>query len=226
MVIGGGIAGVIDFPTYFQHAKSKKDGIITSVLLFGLALPFIEIVGVCLGFCFPHNSLLTCLIAGGGIFWGFVVSLFLIFAGWTTNNTNIYSVSINSKKMCPKLSQKMRTLIFGLLGAFLSAFCLLSHLSMVLTIMGILLGSMGAITLVSYLMDQFLRCEIDKKGQIFNLISFMIATTIGLLTFFGIFALTHLPILDAFIIAFITTIGLRFMCHKKIKTKEIEYAKN
>lgn len=226
MIIGGAIAAVIDFPTYFQHAKSKKDAIIASSLLFGIALPFIEIVGVCLGVCFPHSSLLTSLIAGHGIFGSIMVTLFLIFAGWTTKNINIYSAAVNSKKICPKFSFKMRTLIFGLLGTFLSIFGLLSHLSIVLTIIGISLSSMGATTLASYLMDKFMKCEINKKEQIFNFISFAVAIAAGLLTFFGIFTLTHLPVLDAFITAIFTTTGFRLINNKKIKTKEIEYAKN
>lgn len=222
MIIGGGIAGVIDFPTYFQHAKSKKDGIIVSSILFGLVLPFIEIVGICLGVCFPQSSLLTSLIAGGGIIWSFVVCLFSIFAGWTTNNTNIYSANINSKEICPKFSSKTRTLIFGLIGTLLSTFGFLSHLSIVLNVMGILLGSMGATTLASYLMDSFLRCEINKRGQIFNLISFVISIIVGLLTFVNIFHLSQLPLLDAFLTAFITTVGFRYINNKKVITKEID----
>lgn len=226
MVIGGGIAQVIDFPTYFQHAKSRGDGIIASSLLFGLALPFIECVGVCLGVCFPHSSLLTGLLAGGGMFAGFVICLFLIFAGWTTNNTNIYSAAVNSKKVFPSVSYKKRILIFGLLGTSLSAAGLLSHLSAVLTIMGIILASMGAVTLASFLMDRFLKAEINRKGQIANSISFALGSAVGILTFFGVFTLTHLPVLDAFAAAAAAAAGLRFINNKKNKLKEIGYETN
>ncbi|MBN2479625.1 MAG: hypothetical protein JXA94_05305 [Parachlamydiales bacterium] len=226
MVIGGAIAAIIDFPTYFQHAKSKKDGIITVSLLFGFFLPLIEIVGVCLGVCFPHSTLLNSLISKGGIMWSLFVCLFLIFAGWTTNNTNIYSAAVNSKRIFLKLSDRKRTIAFGLLGTFLSIFGLLSHLVIVLTILGIFLTCMGGASLSSYLMDKILKCEVNKKDQIYNLLGYALAVAVALLSFFHVITLTYLPILDGFIIAFAAASIFRLIGYKKLKLLEIHNETN
>lgn len=226
MIIGGAIGGVIDFPTYFQHAKNVKHSIITSTLLFGIVFPFVEIAGIFLGACFPHSSLLSCLIAGSGIIWTFIVSIFLIFSGWTSNNLNIYSAVINSKKIFSKISLKIRTIFFGLLGTLLSTFGLISHLSLVMSFLGIFIGSMGAITLSSFLIESFMKSKTSKFAQISNTCIFAISIFVGVSTLFNFFTITHLPILDAFITAFIATFSFRAFNCKKVTNREIVHETN
>ncbi|NGX63139.1 MAG: hypothetical protein KR126chlam6_00546 [Candidatus Anoxychlamydiales bacterium] len=216
-IIGANIVAVIDMPTYFQYAKSKKDSLIASLVLFGLALPILECVGLYLGASVPKGSLLTALIANGSAIVGIFVGFFVIFAGWTTNNMNLYSGAINSRGIFPNFSYKVRVLLIGFIATIASCFSLINHLSIILAILGVSLSAIGAVCLTSYLMNFFLKSELVKSQQTLNLIILLFSIIFGISTSFGLFTLTYLDVLDAFLIASILTIGARFIPYKSIK---------
>ena len=197
LVIAAAIGGAIDIPTYWRHAKSRSDGTIAAVLLFGVALPLIESVGVYLGFHASSTNLLATLTQQGGLGWELWVVGFLVLAGWTSNNTNLYSAGINSFSLLPKLSFVRRTLLIGAFGTMLSCMNLLQHFSMALDVMGILIASMGAVMIVSYFL---------KSNRVY--IPCGIGVVIGLMSLAG-FSLTGAPVVDAFLSAAIGTMLFR-----------------
>jgi purine-cytosine permease-like protein len=216
-IIGANIVAVIDMPTYFQYAKSKKDSLIASLVLFGLVLPILEGIGLYLGASVPKGTLLTALIANGSAIVGIFVGFFVIFAGWTTNNMNLYSGAINSRGVFPNFSYKIRVLLIGFIATIASCFSLVDNLSIILAILGVSLSAIGAVCLASYLMNFFLKSELVKNKQTLNLIILLLSIIFGISTSFGLFTLTFLDVLDSFLIAFILTIGARFIPYKSIK---------
>jgi cytosine permease len=46
VVIAMAIAIVIDLPTYFRHARTSEDATLSIFIIFGLALPILEVIGV------------------------------------------------------------------------------------------------------------------------------------------------------------------------------------
>jgi purine-cytosine permease-like protein len=139
------------YPTYFRHAKSVKDSHIAAIVLFAVVLPLLEGIGVYLGLS-SSGSILQVLTGGGGFLWTVWVALFLILAGWTTNNTNLYSAGVNSFALLPKLSRGSRTAWIGCIGTIISCFDLTLHFETVLNLMGIGIGAMGGVLLVSYIL--------------------------------------------------------------------------
>jgi len=191
LVISTAIAAVIDLPTYFRHARTKKDGMIAAILLFGLVLPFVEGIGIYLGMHVPNGTILDALTQGGGAFWSLWVAGFLLLAGWTTNNTNLYSAGTNSFALIPRLGFVARTLLIGALGTFFACFGLLNHFAIVLEVMGILIASMGGVMLAVYL---------QKKSSIqSNYAASFMGLILGILTLFGVITVTGASVVDAFL---------------------------
>ncbi len=127
LVFSGLFACVVDLPTYYCRAKSIKDGIIASLLLFLVVVPFIEILG--LGISSPNGADNFALEVMGTSY-GWMRDLFLVFsllAGWTTNSCNLFSAQTFLKSIAPsslRLNSKSRIICMGTLGTFLALVCL------------------------------------------------------------------------------------------------------
>ncbi len=194
--IGGGVSLVvatavfclIDLPTYWRHARTKKDGVIAAILLFGVALPCIESVGFFLGVKHGATHILGSLQAGGGALWTLWVALFLLLAGWASNNGNLYSAGVNAFALLPRWTEKKRTLVIGGAGTLLSCMRLLDHFAQTLEFMGIAIASMGGVVLGSYLF-----------GKTGGYTGFVLGMFGGICAFFGWISVTTSPVIDAYL---------------------------
>jgi cytosine permease len=194
LVIACGIGAVVDLPTFFRLAKSKKDSLIAAIILFGLILPLIEGIGVYL-FAHSQGDNIISLLASPASpkLWKLWVILFLLLAGWTTNNANLYSASVSLKTMMPKVSELKRTVLLGCVGTILSCFNFLDNLVLVLDMIGIVLVSMGAIMILHFLGK-------EKSNKKINFTAWVLGITGGALSQLG-YSMTEIPVLDAFIVS-------------------------
>ncbi len=193
IAISAAITAVIDMPTYFMHAKSKRDGHFAAGFLFLLALPLIEGLGVYLSYQNIGVNILESMQVGGSTFWNVWVALFLLLAGWTTDNMNLYSAKTCLKSLVPSLQDKVAFLLLGTLGALLSSFGFLEHFTMVLQILGVLIGSMGAIVLTSYVLGAF----VARMGLFF----WGVGGIVGGVALFHGSLFTGVAVVDAFLAA-------------------------
>lgn len=121
IVISGLFGCIVDLPTYFCRAQSVKDGVITSLLLFLVIVPFIEILGLGMSSQASDNFAQHAMATSSGwtrdLFLGFC-----IFAGWTTNNCNLFSAQTFLQAMFSETTMnfKSRVIITGLLGTLLA----------------------------------------------------------------------------------------------------------
>lgn len=197
LIMAASIATVVDMPTYFRHAKSQKDALIATLALFCLAVPLVELAGVYLslqksGTLFPKSSDLLIDL--------WMVS-FLIFAGWTTNATNLFSSVACLQSMWPNSKETTRVLLMGFVGSALACFDMLHHFESLLEFMGVAVTAMGAVVALSYLLG--------KRSNKPAFIAWALGTLAGLGAAFGAFSLTSMAQLDAFIISGISIILLR-----------------
>lgn len=216
LVIAMAITLVIDFPTFFRHARTAKDGYISNLIIFGLALPLLEIIGVYLAEGKSDGSILDVLKRDNGPLWNMWIASFLILAGWTTNNLNLYSGVMCLTSVLKNISERLSTLCFGILGTFLSCFNLLNHIEIVLDVMGIFIASMGAVILTRYLLAIITGRKMTDRDHRLHLLAWSFGIILGLFSLFG-FSLTSLSVLDAMIGASIGT--LLTMTRKEIYEK-------
>lgn len=208
LVLACAIAAVIDLPTFFRLAKTRKDGMLAACLLFGLVLPFVEGVGVYLFIHSRGDNIVEVLTQEGSpALWKAWVMVFLILAGWTTNNANLYSAAVSFNTLMPMLSDRTRTILAGALGTFLSCLNLLDHLVLALDVIGIILGSMGAVMVFHFAYPRGDNCTK-------NVYAWLIGVAGGFCSYFG-YSLLQIPVLDAFLIAFLTKFTLEVRINEK-----------
>jgi purine-cytosine permease-like protein len=130
--------------------------------------------------------------------WNVWIALFLILAGWTTNNLNLYSAAMNMQSIYKNVSEKSLTLLLGLVGTVLSFFDLLAHLEAVLDLMGILVVSMGSVIIFRYAIVQMIGQGNRPCYHPLNIYAWAIGIGFGLLSLTD-YSLTAIPLVDAII---------------------------
>jgi cytosine permease len=207
LVIATAIAAVIDLPTYFRHARSAKDGLISVVLIFAIAIPAIELVGVYLATYRGGESVID-ILKGTNPLWNFWIAFFIVLAGWTTNNTNLYSGVISLEFIWPSSSSCMRTWAVGVAGTLLACCNLLDHLELILDLVGIGIGSMGAVVIISYMfITKDVKC-LSTIHQRYHLGAWGLGAALGTSSIVGLFSVTSIAVLDAFLGASVGTLLL------------------
>jgi purine-cytosine permease-like protein len=220
-VIAAAMGVIVDMPTYFRHAQSKKDALISVIIIFGFALPLVELMGVYLGMHYAEGTILAALKGNGGYLWHIWVALFLFITGWTMNSSNLYSAVASIEFLLPQSKHWLRTLLIGGLGTGLACVNLLNHFELILEILGILITSLGAIIVTCYFVNS---CSIPLVGSdehIWHFIVWCLGCLIGFANLANLVTMTTIPLLDAFLAA---SLGILIILIKRIISREKTYA--
>lgn len=196
LVIAMAIACIIDLPTYYRHAKSAKHAMISIIIVFGFCLPLLQMLGVYLASMNPDGTFLDIFKRNNSVLWNYWTATFLILAGWTTNNVNLYSGVICLGILMKKTPLYLLTIIFGVINTFLSCFDLLAHFAFVLEVIGIFIGSMGGLIFGRYLLSKIRGLELSPQDQTLHLVGWSIGIIIGLASWMG-YSFTGIAVLDA-----------------------------
>ena len=206
VIIAMAITMIIDLPTYFRHAVSQRDGLISIVLIFAVALPIMEIAGVYLASGVSEGTILDVLKMNHGYIWNIWIAVFLVLAGWTTNNLNLYSASVSLGVVAKSSSMEARTWMIGCFGTLLACFDVLSHLVSVLNTIGVLISSMGAVIITRYILEQLSGIPVTARDQSKHLIAWAMGLLFGFCGMNGL-SLTNISGLDAMIGAALGTLS-------------------
>lgn len=138
--------------------------------------------------------------------WNIWVASFLILAGWTTNNVNLYSSAICLQSIFKGFSEKKSLLFVGMAGTILSSFDLLKHFEVTLDIIGIFIAAMGAVVLTRYVTRTCLGWAASSEGDfIRNLMGWTLGIAMGFLSLLG-YSLSSIALMDATIGAILGTL--------------------
>lgn len=214
IAMAAAIGAVIDMPTFFRMAKSPKDGLVAALILFGVALPLLEGVGIYLAGHGQSENLAESLTGStpSGL-WKLWVGLFIILAGWTTNNTNLYSAAVSLKSLFSVKSETKGQIALGVLGTALSTFNLQENLFVFLEGLGVMLASAGGVMLV----NQFDLGIICRGG---NIAALLAGASAGALAFFGM-EVTGSSLIDALLVSGAIALLARLVASKNSK-KELD----
>ncbi len=219
LVIGANIAAVIDLPTFFRHARSPKDGRICITLLYGLIVPLIEIAGIYLSAITGGSNILEVLQAGHGIGWMAWISCFVLLSGWATNNANLYSAIASSHSLPGRLTPFKRTLLLGFAGVAIACLNPLGNIEGILDLLGITIGSMGAVILASYLLERWRQ----KQFYGISLLSWSVGVALGICSSHFKWLITGVPTLDAFFAAGLVQLTFNKIYQRKKTYETIDY---
>jgi hypothetical protein len=209
LVMAASIALVVDIPTYYRYAASSKDGVIASGLLFLVATPLVEGIGVYLTAGMANGSVLEIMQGNGGFVWRLWIALFFLVAGWATNNTNLFSAVACAEAVTPGCSQTMRTYSIGAISTLLACTEMVHHVEWVITCLGIVTSSMGGALLVSHLHGG---CTPKT-----NLFAWGIGACVGFSAMGEWIILSEIALLDAFAGAAILTSSIHYAKKTLIK---------
>ncbi len=214
LVVAGSIAAVIDLPTFFREAKSSKDARLAAFFLFCVALPLIEMAGAYLYMHHGGDNLIEILqnISPSSLWKGWILG-FLVLAGWTTNNANMYSASVSLGQLFTKIQDKYCILIVCLSAMAIALLPILEHLEVFISFIGILLCNMGAVMVHSFLFQDAI---IDENERFINILTVITGSLVGALSFLEVITLSGVPLLEAFLVTFC----MKFLFPRK------EYAKD
>lgn len=204
LVMALSLAGVIDIPTYFCVAKGSKDAFAAVSVIYLILLPAMAFLGILFGWLSRAQDFVTGLLGLGGPFWQCCLIIFIILAGWTTNNGNLYSASI-ALKPCTSLTHNKRILLAGIAGGLAALSGVIDRFVEVLSGMSIVLASLGAAILICFCAAQLKYIKQAENVRRFYVISIVIGSVIGIVSQFTSLKLTQFGFMDSFIA---TSLGL------------------
>ncbi len=215
LLLSSCIACIFDFPTYFRHAKDKKEAYKATGIIFFVGIPLIEILGVLIGKTTLEQSLIEALSAVKMPFWNIWIFLFILLCGLSTNTANLYSAVKGLQCIFTGLSEQKATLVAVIFCIGLSFLKITSHLTLFLEVIGTFIASQSACMLILFLMEE----KVPKKTHV--MFSFFAGTMLGLIGIFYPEKSLIVPLIDAIIISGITLVLLRNIhTYKKVVIRE------
>jgi len=194
LAVAGPFSMIFDLPTYFRFARSKKDSTISIIIIFIIAMSLVEMLGVVFYLLSPAGSLVEMLTSTGGMLLICFNTIFLVVAGLTTNNSNLYVSSINISALLPNTSHKLRILIVGMISIALSMVDVLSNYQ---TLLQTILVVLACITSLIFIHALVKRLAISHK---IALISIAIGITVGICSSLQIIQLIDSAFIEAALI--------------------------
>jgi cytosine permease len=153
LVLAANIAGTIDLPTFYRHARNYKDTLYSSFLVYMITIPIIEYLGACLYYSSSASTIHGALANISSSTWKIWTILFVLLTGWTTNNLNLYSAANSLKVLYKKFTFPQAVGIVGLLGLFFITIPMIERFSMLSNMMGVFVVSMGAVILTAFMFE-------------------------------------------------------------------------
>ena len=150
----------------------------------------------------------------------------LILAQWTTNNTNIYSASLNFSIIFSKIPKYILTVGAGVVGITLAMLGIYDNFIMFLSFLSVLIPPVGGIYAADYFMNKeaynFDNIDRIKDIRWLSIANWAVSSLVAFMTTaaplgFGLLHLTGASGLDSFVVAFVIQIGL----NKALKGKSI-----
>lgn len=155
LVLASCMAGVIDLPTFYRHAESRRATIGASVANFLIAMPVIQIAGMWLYYGTHAVTISEALSTQDSLSWKIWVVCFMLMAGWTTNNLNLYSAALSLRGLYQRMSFSMAMGLAGIVGSLLLFIPLLEQFALALDLMGIFVAAMGGAMFMAYVLEAY-----------------------------------------------------------------------
>jgi purine-cytosine permease-like protein len=205
LIIAFSIVGVIDTPTYASKCIDEKNAYLGISIIYLVLLPCIAFVGILLAIHNPHQDVVASIMHLEGGWWPLFALIFLIFAGLTTNNGNLYS---GIKALEPfSWSYSHRVWLLGGLGTSISLFPIMEHLSDFLSSIVILNASLGGTILGRFLGKGLKFSPTTLFDKRFYLTITALGAMAGIAGQMGIFSLSGYGFLDGFLCAFVFSVA-------------------
>lgn len=205
LIIAFSIVGIIDAPTYFCASKSQKDAYIATTIVYLIILPFMAIAGIVIALFTNTDDFIKAIMILGGEKWQISVMLFIVLAGWTTNNGNLYSASIAANAII-KSSHIKRTWVLGSIGVLLSCIGVIANFYETLDAMNIIATSLGAAIINKFLLNKLNYIPLNNTDQKVYLSIIAFSIIVGFISHLKWLHLTDFSFMNSFYITSILVV--------------------
>jgi purine-cytosine permease-like protein len=193
LVLASSMAATIDLPTFYRHADNRNAPIIASIANYLIAMPLIQIAGMCLYYGTQASTISEALATQSSLPWKAWIVCFMLLAGWTTNNINLYSATLSFKSLYKGMSFSTAMGLVGVVGCFLVFIPVLEQFALALDLMGIFVVAMGGVMFIAYLLEGY---AIEIKSP-FVWMAWFAGIGAGLSALVGPYWGSGAPVLDA-----------------------------
>ena len=207
------LVGAIAAPDIGRWARSKKDSILAAVVGFLIGNSLMLVIAVIIAKYTSNAEFIQVMF---GIGWGGLAAILFVLGTWTTNDNGLYSTGLALSVALRRWSRPTLVIVAGLIGTALAVFNIYDSFITFLTILSAFVSPIGGVFIAEYyLLNKqrftmaFLR---DNKIPLLywhSIVVWVLATLVGLSTSpsseggFGLFQMTQIPALDAFLAAFL-----------------------
>ncbi len=214
LVLASSMAATIDLPSFYRHADHPKAALWASLANYLIVMPLIQIAGMWLYYGTQAVTMSEALASPSAVIWKIWVVIFMLLAGWTTNNVNLYSAYLSLTNLSKRLSFSTTMALTGLIGMALVFTPALTQFAQVLDLIGILVVAMGGVMLMVFVLESYglptpplIAWSAWSAGMMSGFYAFMWSSPFG----------SDAPVLDAGIGAMSMLIGIH-ISHYLLKT--------
>ena len=202
-VIGGLAASVTIFPDLARFARTSAAARHAAIGSFALAFPAILLLAAIPSVVTKQADLVEIMV---GMQLGFPAFVFLVFAAWTTNTSNLYSSALGLSSLFPRTRFGLLATCAGAVGIALAVLGVTSRLVPFLVILGITIPPIAGV----YLADFYLVRRRQYDAQALQalptfcwaaFVAWGLAIAIALATANGLFRMTGVPACDSILVA-------------------------
>jgi hypothetical protein len=211
IAISSMIALVIDNPTFYQYAKTKKDAYISFFLLHVIFFPLVLSIGILFNIFKQGQSLPTFLFGlSNSMVYFLWICLFFLIIGITTNIANLISAAYSLEHLI-NINYKKAVLVIGFLGIVFSIFNLFDNFIHALDLINILTAGIFGLLLINL----YLKIRLTEVNKKINTNLLLISFLYGLLSSFELIVLTGFSFIDTFLFTILLTFFMKEFIYEK-----------
>ncbi len=151
-LLGTTITATLELPILYESTKLPKQAMLSSIGVFGLLIPLIQLIGATIGARSGTDAdiikTLVTSIPGGNN----VVATLIICSGIIANLLNLFSSSESLTSIFPKLGRKRSIIVAGSAGTLLALLPITNNLLSFFSLLTVSAGSLALIMVHTYIM--------------------------------------------------------------------------
>ena len=203
-VIGGLAAGVTIFPDLTRFARSAGHARYAAISSFAVAFPAILLLAAIPSVVTKQGDLVDIMV---GMKLGLPAFVFLIFAAWTTNTSNLYSAALGLSSLFRRSRFALLAGAAGAAGVALALMGVTSRLIPFLVILGITIPPLAGVYLADFYLVRRRRYDAQALQSLTAIswpafVAWGLAIAVALATAKGVIRLTGVPACDSILVAF------------------------
>jgi purine-cytosine permease-like protein len=187
LIVSSLVASIVDFPTFFRHSKSKRDSIISLLVIFVTTI-VIQSMGVFLFHIFLVDKMFIKDLIFHDVFYSHLISMFLILSMTTSAAWNVYAASVGWESLFPVFKDRTEYAVIGLTATLLFSAVQVNHMLVFVTdVCDTLISGIAGVLVFDFVRKKIFSPKEHAFEIPYNNLSWWFGGCAGLLTYFNVF---------------------------------------